>query len=142
MPNTVSDIAAEQVLAQLDDIAPVHTGLPLAQGDLLLIPADGQVPPATDPIPAAGVPLVRGQGGHTHLLMGHVLWAADSTGSQTIGTVTVPARQVGYIAHGDGTPASALDRDAEHALVAFGGPCTYVIRRQREQADEIRMVAD
>jgi hypothetical protein len=112
-----------------------------AQGDLLVINATGQVPAATNPIPTAGVALVRGQGGHVHLLLGRVLWAPQRERTQTVGTVTVPPGEVGYLAHGDGTPASALSRDADHALVTFG-PGTYVVRRQREQADEITLVAD
>lgn len=134
-----ADAVLEQLAAEV--ATPVHTGKPLPQGDLLVIPADGQVPDATDPIPNVGVPLVRGTGGHVHLLMGRVLWAPGREGAQTIGTVTVPDGHVGYLAHGDGTPASALSRDADHALVAFG-PGTYVIRRQREQADEIHLVED
>lgn len=120
---------------------PVHTGLPQAQGDLIVLPADGQVPDAATAIPTAGVPLVRGNGGHVHLLLGRVMWQSNGDQAQTLGTVTVPDGEVGYLAHGDGTPASALSRDADHALVAFG-PGTYVIRRQREQADEIRYVED
>ncbi len=126
----------------VDQLAPAHTGVPQAQGDLMVIPADGKVPDATASIPPVGVPLVRGAGGHTHLLMGRgVLWAPGRDGAQTVGTVTVPDGAVGYLAHGDGSPASALAREADHGLVAFG-PGTYVIRRQREQADVIRMVAD
>lgn len=133
------DTVLDRLATEID--IPTHTGTPQAQGDVLVIPADGQIPPATTPLPPAGARLVEGRGGHVHLLLGRVMWAANRPSAQTLGTVTVPSGEVGYIAHGDGTPASALDRDAEHALVAFG-PGTYVIRRQREQADVIRMVAD
>ena len=117
-----------------------------AQGDLLVLRAEpGQVSEATEEIPAAGVPLVRGQGGHVHLLLGRVLWAPAERSwrgePQTVGTVTVPEGEVGYLAHGDGTPASALSRDADHALIAFG-PGTYQVRRQREQAEQVALVAD
>jgi hypothetical protein len=138
MLDTTTEIL-EQLAAQVD--VPVYTGEPLAQGDLLVLPADGKVPAATEAIPLAGVPLVRGNGGHVHLLLGRVAWAPNAVGAQTVGTVTVPDGEVGYLAHGDGTPASALSRDADHALVAFG-PGTYVVRRQREQADAIRLVED
>jgi hypothetical protein len=135
--------STDEVLAALaaDADVPVITGEPLPQGDLLLIPAGGQVPPATVPVARDGAELVRGQGGHVHLLLGAVLWAPGAPGAQTVGTVTVPDGETGYLAHGDGTPVSALSRDAEHAVVAFG-PGTYVIRRQREQAGEQRLVAD
>ena len=96
---TTEDVLAE--LAAAADV-PVHTGLPLPQGDLLVIPADGQVTPATEKIPDAGVELMRGQGGHVHLLLGRVLWAGGADGAQTVGTVTVPDGEVGYLAHGDG----------------------------------------
>jgi hypothetical protein len=139
-----NDDLAGSVLAQLaaHPNIPVHTGLPQAQGDLLVLPADGKVPPASEPVPAAGVALLRGQGGHVHLLLGRVNWAPGEQGAQTLGTVTVPDCETGYLAHGDGTPVSALSQDAEHALVAFG-PGTYVVRRQREQDDEAsRLVED
>lgn len=134
-----ADGVLERLAAEVE--TPVYAGLPQAQGDLLLLPADGKVPAATGAIPLAGVPLVRGDGGHVHLLLGRVAWAANAEGAQTVGTVTVPDGEVGYLAHGDGTPASALSRDADHALVAFG-PGTYVVRRQREQADAIRLTRD
>lgn len=136
---TTVDAVLDALAAEVT--TPVITGQPQAQGDLLVLPADGLVPDATIPAPTAGVPLLRGQGGHTHLLIGRVNYAPQAPGAQTLGTVTVPAGQVGYLAHGDGTPVSALSRDAEHGLVAFG-PGTYVIRRQREQSDEIQLVED
>ncbi len=141
--DTMSTEALDRLLAQIE--VPVITGRPLPQGDLMIIPADGQVPDATEPLPVEGVPLVRGQGGHVHLLLGRVLWAPNWEGAQTIGTVTVPDGEVGYLAHGDGSPASVLTRDADHDLQGFGGrpgARTYVIRRQREQMDEIELVAD
>jgi hypothetical protein len=136
-------MTADAVLDALtaDADVPVITGKPLPQGDVLILPADGLVPDAAGPLPACGAELVRGQGGHVHLLLGRVLWAPGREGAQTVGTVTVPEGEVGYLAHGDGTPVSALSRDAEHGLQAFG-PGTYVVRRQREQADEERLVAD
>lgn len=134
-------LTAESVLDRLgaEVAVPVHTGVPVAQGDLLVIPTTGQVEPATTPIPVEGVALVRGNGGHTHLLLGHVAWSP--IGGTTLGVVTVPDGEVGYVAHGDGTPTSALSGDADHDLAAFG-PGTYVIRQQREYANEWRQVAD
>jgi hypothetical protein len=140
MTETMTAEAVLDALAASLDI-PVITGVPVPQGDVLLIPADGLVPDATTPLPAAGAELVRGQGGHVHLLLGRVLWAPGREGAQTVGTVTVPPGEVGYLAHGDGTPASALSDDAEHGVQAFG-PGTWVVRRPREKADEERLVAD
>jgi hypothetical protein len=140
---TTATMTAVEVLGALaaDVDVPVITGRPVAQGDLLVIPAGKVVPDATEPLPAEGAELVRGQGGHVHLLLGRVLWAPAREGAQTVGTVTVPDGEAGYLAHGDGTPVSALSGDAEHGVQAFG-PGTWVIRRQREQADEERLVAD
>lgn len=136
-------MTAEAVLGALaaDADIPVITGVPAVQGDVIVIPADGLAPDATLPLPADGAVLVRGQGGHAHLLLGRVLWAPGRPGAQTLGTVTVPGGEAGYLAHGDGTPVSALSGDAEHGVQAFG-PGTWVIRRQREQAEEARLVAD
>jgi hypothetical protein len=136
-------MTADAVLDTLaaDAEIPVLTGVPVPQGDVLLIPADGQVQDAITPLPADGADLVRGNGGHVHLLLGRILYDAVPEGRQTIGTITVPPGEVGYLAHGDGTPVSALSGDAEHGLQAFG-PGTYIARRQREQADEERLIAD
>lgn len=134
-------VTAEQVLDQLARLAPVLTDQPVPQGDIIAIPAAGLVPDATTPIPVAGVPLVRGQGGHVHLLLGKVMWEPGRAGAQTLGTLTVPAGEVACLAHGDGTPVSALSGDAEHGVQLLG-PGTWVIRRQRSQADEITLVAD
>lgn len=121
---------------------PDYVGLPLAQGDLMVIPAGGLVPEATANVPAGGVPLVRGNGGHVHLLLGDgILWKPGRDGAQTVGTITVPEGCTGYLAHGDGSPGSLSAGQADHAPLAFG-PGTYVVRRQREQADEIRLVED
>ena len=140
MTQTMTAEAVLDTLAADLDI-PVQTGVPVPQGDVLLIPADGQVPDATTPLPPEGAELVRGQGGHVHLLLGRVFWDAGRDGAQTVGTVTVPEGEVGYLAHGDGTPSSALSGDAEHQVQAFG--CgTYVVRRPREKAEEDRLVAD
>jgi hypothetical protein len=140
MERTVTAEAVLDLLAAEIGI-PVITGRPVPQGDVILIPADGQVPAATVPLPSAGAELARGQGGHVHLLLGRVLWAPGPEGAQSVGTVTVPQGETGYLAHGDGSPVSALSRDAEHGVQAFG-PGTWVVRRQREQASEVRRVSD
>jgi hypothetical protein len=137
--NSTIDQVLDQLAADAD--VPVHIGLPLPQGDVMVIPAPN-AKAATDPIPDAGVRLVEGRGGHVHLLMGRVAWrASQDRDGQMLGVVTVLAGEVGYVAHGDGTPVSALDREAEHGLVAFG-PGTYRIVRQREQREVIALVTD
>jgi hypothetical protein len=115
-----------------DELVPVHSGLQ-RQGDVLIQPRP-DIPPATTPVPAAGVPVVRGEnGGNTHLLLasGDVrcdLRQADAR-NLTLAVVTVAEGATGYLAH------------PEHAYTGIG-PGTYRLTRQREQADELRMVAD
>jgi hypothetical protein len=123
------------VLDHLDrDVAvPIIGGLQF-QGDVAVIPAP---PVAGELVPAAGIPVVRGEaGGNTHLLLADgpgVLWAPaperSGPAALDLGTVTVPPGSVAYIAH------------PEHAYTGIA-PGSYVIRRQREQAAEIRLVAD
>lgn len=113
-----------------EEIVPVLTGLQI-QGDVAVVPTRPSAKRGI-PVPADGVPVVRGEnGGHTHLLLGDVTWvpleARDA--GQTLGTFTVPAEGTGYLAH------------PEHGYLAFGAG-TYTVKRQREQADEIRLVAD
>jgi hypothetical protein len=121
------------VLDHLDRTAtiPVLAGLQM-QGDLAIVPAAGV---ATTPVPPAGVPVVRGEnGGNTHTLLADgpgVCWdeRTATTSSLTLGLLTVPDGSTAYLAH------------PEHAYSGIA-PGTYEIRRQREMADELRMVAD
>jgi len=112
---------------------PVLTGCQ-AQGDTLILPAPDQAP-ATTPIPAMGVPVVKGEvGGNTHLLLpGGFFDAAPQVqtedASLVLGTLTVPQGAVVYQAH------------PEHGYAGIGAG-TYTVSRQREQADVIRMVQD
>lgn len=122
-----------------DQLVPVFAGLQ-AQGDVAVVPAAmvGRVlPAAVTPVPKAGVAVVRGEnGGNTHLLLPDggpgVFYdpAADRDGtSLVLGTLTVEEGVTAYLAH------------PEHAFAGIA-PGTYEIRRQREQADEIRLVQD
>jgi len=104
------------------------------QGDIIVIPAvmvgRGRAAAAT-PVPPVGVPVVRGEaGGNTHLLLadGPVRYDA-APADLTLGVLTVEDGAVAYLAH------------PEHGYAGIG-PGTYVVRRQREQADAIRMVRD
>jgi len=129
----VLDLTEADVLDHLDRqvTVPALAGLQ-PQGDVIVIPVSATVWDAS-PVPARGVPVVRGEnGGNTHLLIGDgpVAWApSPRAGAQTLGEVTVPDGSVGYLLH------------PEHGAAGIA-PGTYVIRRQREQADEIRLVAD
>lgn len=120
-----------------DELVPVHTGRLQFQGDVAVIPADAVRASGSGypkPVPAEGVPVVRGEnGGNTHLLLGDrtVTWD-QSTGGPTaldLGVLTVPETATAWLAH------------PEHGYLGVG-PGRYVIRRQREQADEVRLVAD
>lgn len=111
---------------------PVSTGAQ-RQGDIIVIPAPAVRvgAAATKPVPLCGVAVVRGEaGGNTHLLLadGDVLWDV-APADLTLGVLTVQEGATAYLAH------------PEHGYAGVG-PGTYVIRRQREQADEIRMVQD
>jgi hypothetical protein len=112
---------------------PVSTGAQ-RQGDVIVIPAvmvGRGLSAAATPVPAAGVAVVRGEaGGNTHLLLADGPVRYDSTPAElTLGVLTVENGAVAYLAH------------PEHGYAGIG-PGTYVVRRQREQADEIRMVQD
>jgi len=114
---------------------PITAGLQ-RQGDVIVIPAAmlAEAEVVTNLVPREGIPVVRGEaGGNTHLLLGDgpVFYAPapQRSGSLDLGTLTVPAGSTAYLAH------------PEHAYSGIA-PGTYVIRRQREQADVIRVVAD
>lgn len=128
----VTRLAGLDVLDHLDRqvTVPVIAGVQ-AQGDVIVIPAGG-VAPATAPLPAAGVPVVRGEaGGNTHHLVadGPSCFDPAEAGAQTVGTLTVPTGSTAYLIH------------PEHGATGVA-PGTYVVRRQREQAEEQRLVAD
>lgn len=123
------------VLSQLDREAeiPLHTGM-IRQGDVIVIP-NSELREAKGTIPNEGFPVVKGEnGGNTHALLvesGSVFFdpKAASTRDLMLGTLTVKENSVAVLAH------------PEHAFTRLGTG-TYEIRRQREQADEIRIVAD
>lgn len=112
---------------------PVSAGLQ-RQGDVLVLPVSlirlGRGP-ATTPVPRDGVAVVRGEaGGNTHLLLadGPVYYDVAPV-NLSLGVLTVGEGAVAYLAH------------PEHGYAGIA-PGTYILRRQREQADVIRMVAD
>ncbi|RSN15417.1 hypothetical protein DMB42_00720 [Nonomuraea sp. WAC 01424] len=109
---------------------PVLSGLQF-QGDVAVVPVTRQ--PVRTPIPASGVPVVRGQAqANTHLLVadGKAFFTPDrSSGTLVLGVLTVEEGATAYLAH------------PEHAFTGIA-PGTYELRRQREQADQVRLVAD
>lgn len=99
------------------------------QGDIYVLPqrpgmAEGKA------VPPQGIPVVRGEaGGNTHLLVGEgISWRA-LTQLPELGVVTVPEGKVAYLLH------------PEHGANGIGAG-EYLIRRQVEWADEMRVVAD
>jgi hypothetical protein len=117
-----------------DELVPILTGLQF-QGDVAVVPTDRPDPRGdVVAVPAAGIPVVRGEnGGNTHLLLagGPCTWnPVDRSGNGLdLGVLGVPAESTAWLAH------------PEHGYLGIG-PGRYVIRRQREQADEVRLVAD
>ena len=135
--NTLIDQHGIDVLDHLDReaLVPIVTGLQ-RQGDVIVVPAAiaGHTGAATRLVPAAGVPVVRGEaGGNTHTVVadGDVYCDVREASAQdlTLAVLTVAEGATAYLAH------------PEHAYSGVG-PGTYVLRRQREQADELRMVSD
>lgn len=122
----------DELLADL--VVPVLTG-PQRQGDVLIVPRA----PLTaaersqcQPVPSEGVAVVFGEAtGNTHMLDadGPVLFGRRNSGVQ-LGVVEVPEGSTAYLIHTD-----------EHGANGIGAG-TYSLHGKREQAEEIRRVAD
>lgn len=122
------------VTASADEFdIPVLAGLQ-RQGDVIVVPRT-DLAEATSPVPAAGSPVVRGEnGGNTH-----AIYAADgpvfcdvksgSAEDLRVAVLTVPEGSTAYLGH------------PEHGYMGIAPGC-YELRRQREMAEELRMVAD
>jgi hypothetical protein len=117
-------------LDHLDDIeVPILTG-PQRQGDVMIVPTRAGNVAGLEAIGAEGIAVVRGEnGGNTHLLLGEgdVQYAPKS--GQILGTIVVNEGATAWLTH------------PEHGFNGVG-PGTYMVTRQREQAEEIRLVAD
>ena len=133
---TLADITEATGFAVLEHLeaeadVPVLGGLQ-AQGDLFIVPItkiqDRELP---GPVPAEGIAVIEAiGGGHEHRLFASVPGTATfSTASsgQAIGVLDCTA--AAYILH------------PEHGATGIA-PGTYELRRQREQADQERLVAD
>jgi hypothetical protein len=134
---TLADITTETGFAVLEHLeaemqVPVLAGVQF-QGDLAVIPADDiELPGDTKPVPADGIPVIPAvAGGHEHRLFasvpGTAFWAPDTGSGQDLGVLT--SSEPCYLLH------------PEHGGTGVA-PGRYVLRRQREQADEERLVAD
>lgn len=130
---TFSDVmtpAGVEIPAHLEAQAeiPVLAG-PQRQGDVLILPTrPGEN--RGERIPPEGVPVVRGEAtGSAHLLVGDGWWRPCDNRGQDLGVLTIPDGGAAYLLH------------PEHGAQGFA-PGAYLVRRQREQADEIRLVAD
>lgn len=109
---------------------PVLTG-PQRQGDVIVLPRPDRKP-ATTVVPRTGTPVVRGEnGGNTHAIVGTALCdtRTATVDDLTIAVLTVSPGDVAWLAH------------PEHGYMGIG-PGTYELRRQREQADELRILQD
>lgn len=131
--NTLIDRHNIDVLDHLDRevLVPVVSGLQ-RQGDVIVVPSTGAR--ATKKVPSAGVAVVRGEaGGNTHTIVAEGTVYCDvreaSASNLTLATLTVTEGATAYLAH------------PEHAYSGISAG-TYELRRQREQADELRMVQD
>lgn len=121
------------------DLPTAAPGQPCAQGDVTVIAwsdLHGRVKAATTPIPTDGVVITVGQGGHHHTLYGPGFFDARQD-DMVYGTLTVPNGSMVLLLH---TDSSRRLSDEHGAIQVTGG--TYRIGGQREQADEIRRVAD
>ena len=136
---TLAEITAAHGFEELEHLeaeaqVPVLPGLQ-AQGDLFVIPEGTRGRHAADrarEVPAAGIPVIAAVGGgHEHRLFagtpGTAWWTPAAGGGQDIGVLecTEPV----FLLH------------MEHGATGIA-PGAYMLRRQREQADQERLVAD
>lgn len=97
------------------------------QGDVSILRVTTK--PATTPIPASGVVVATGQGGHDHTITGPGMFDRASGSGLVVGTLTVPVGATVLITH------------QEHGALLFSAG-TFQIGSQREFAGEWRAVAD
>ena len=103
------------------------------QGDVFVLPiTTGE---AKTVVPTTGTPVVRGEnGGNTHAIVGDGEVFVDvvtnpSARDLRVATLLVKEGSTAYLTH------------PEHGYLGIA-PGVYHIRRQREQAEELRIVAD
>ena len=131
---TLIDMETRYGVSHLDHLdkqaaIPVVTRLAF-QGDVAVVRREAQE--STVAIPASGYPVVQGEnGGNTHALFGTGFFTPRQADvdNLVLGILTVPAVEQVLLSH------------PEHGGLLID-PGTYELRRQREQADIVRMVAD
>lgn len=122
------------------DLPTAAPGSPCAQGDVTVFAWSDlrrKAQDATTPIPADGVTIAVGNGGHHHTLYGAGFFDARRGDEMVYGTLTVPGDGQVLLLHTD--PSRRLSDEHGAVQITAG---TYRIGGQREQADEIRRVAD
>lgn len=136
-------ITLEKVLTKHDqqvlDYLDTEVAVPVVdfgrQGDVIVVPSTIlTTTSAKTALPKTGFPVVRGEnGGNTHLLVGEGDVRFDpreaSTRDLALGVLSVGVGATAYLIH------------PEHGAIGFL-PGDYTIRRQREQAEELRIVTD
>ena len=141
MTTTLGELTSKhgfEVLEHLEAEAhvPVHAGLQ-AQGDLFIVPLKDTSPLLgrsrdVKPVPPDGIAVIEAVGsGHEHRLF------AGVPGTATFGPASASGQDIGVLTCTE--PAYLLH--PEHGGTGIA-PGSYVLRRQREQADEERLVAD
>jgi len=141
--NVITEIAPQVTIPEgmtLDgDLSVAAPGSPQPQGDVSIVAWSDlrrTVKAATTPIPADGVTIAVGQGGHHHTLYGVGFFDRVDT-DMVYGTLTVPQGELVLLLHTD--PSRRLSDEHGAVQVTTG---TYRVGGQREQADEIRRVSD
>ena len=138
--HTVSTLFARHDIALPPDLVadidvPVLAG-PQRQGDVGIFPrppVGAAVLAGFVLVPAGGVRVVAGEAtGNAHILHadGPVLWSPSVRDQLRLGVVHVPEGATAWLIHTDEHGANGL------------APGTYVLTGKREQADELRRVAD
>lgn len=140
MSTTITTLFARHQVMIPPDLAadidvPVLSG-PQRQGDVLIVPRPklGTAERAAmSPVTADGVRVVRGEAtGNAHILHADgpgVTWLPSEDGMR-LGVLDVPEGAVAWLIHTDEHGANGI------------APGTYVLTGKREQADEVRRVAD
>jgi len=115
----------------LDFEIPVNAGLQ-AQGDLFIVPAASAGKRGAE-VPAEGIAVIEAVGsGHEHRLFASVPGTAffqATRGFSRLEIGVLECEEAAYLLH------------PEHGATGIA-PGTYILRRQREQATEERIVAD
>lgn len=131
--HTVHELLHENGLSTAlaaDADIPAIAGKAQAQGDLIVCPVrPGKTSRPSARIPTKGIELLRGNGGHVHLLIGDGTWTPDTTRSADLGVLTVAEGETAFLIH------------EEHGGNAIGEGC-YRLGQQEEVWDTIRRVAD